>query len=310
MPFREGTAFDAWNRPHRIRSREPLFYLVERGPRSRAFDGALRDQALALGVDIRFGSRAETLAGPGILATGPKAGDAIAAGYHFDTDAPDGFWIALDDELAPKGYAYLLVSGGRGTLKTCMFAGFRDQATYVERTVERLRRLTRIGMNNMRFHGGAGNMRVPDSALSGSHFVVGEQAGFQDAFAGFGMRYAFKSGVMAARAHLAGDDYDARWRTGLRPLIEASLINRAVYARLGNRGYRWLLRLQTWQGNARASLGWLYRAGWRNRVLLSWAQRSWHSRRNDASCQHADCTCVWCRCGEPLPPSGKPTHGC
>ena len=52
-----GTAFDAWDGRHEVRSSEPLFYLVERGSGKGSLDWALLGQALALGVDVRFGSR-------------------------------------------------------------------------------------------------------------------------------------------------------------------------------------------------------------------------------------------------------------
>lgn len=45
---------------------------------------------------------------------------------------------------------------------------------------------------------GVGNFRIPGTALSGTHPVVGEQAGFQDTLWGFGMREAITSGVLAA----------------------------------------------------------------------------------------------------------------
>ena len=38
-----------------------------------------------------------------------------------------------------------------------------------------------------------------------SHPVIGEQAGFQDALAGFGGRYALRSGTLAARRHTEGN---------------------------------------------------------------------------------------------------------
>lgn len=145
VPFTRGIGLDAWDGQHMIRSTAPLFYLVERGPRSGSLDTALLDQALALGVELRFGSRKERLDGSGVLAVGPKAADAIAVGYHFETDAPDGYWLLLDENVAPLGYAYLLVMRGRGTVKTCMFAGFKEERMYVQRTVERFRRRVRRG---------------------------------------------------------------------------------------------------------------------------------------------------------------------
>ncbi len=254
-----GIAFDAWDRKYEFESAAPLVYLVERGPREGSLDRALLEQALALGVEVRFGSRRRGLAAPGILATGPRRADAIAAGYHFETDMAGGFWLVLDDALAPRGYAYLLVMDGRGTVKSCMFDGFRQARRYVDRTVERFRRLAGLEMRNARFHAGAGALPAPAEGLAGDHLVAGEQAGFQDALAGFGMRHAMLSGVLAARAVLGAAQYGAACRQRLAPAIEASLVNRAIFARLGNGGYRWLLRAVTWPQDARTFLGWLYR---------------------------------------------------
>jgi len=297
LPCDRGIAFDAWDRPYAMRSTAPLFYMVERGPGTSTLDAALLSQALSLGVEVRFGSRVDRLEGEGVLAVGPKAADAIAVGYHFETDMQDGFWVVLDDRIAPGGYAYLLVMDGRGTVKSCMFRNFKDERTYVERTLERFRRLAGLRMRNERFHGGVGNFRVPASAVSGGHPIAGEQAGFQDALAGFGMRYAIESGVLAARALMGGTSYEVAWQKQLKPAVESSVVNRAVYSVLGNRGYAWLLRSQAWSRDTRGFLRWLYRPGRVRRLLLPWARRRYASMRRDVSCNHVDCTCVWCRCG-------------
>src|SRR3989304_2886373 len=97
----------------------PLFDMGGRGPGPGTLDAALLEQARSLGVEVRFNSRLERLPGPGILAIGPRAADAIAVGYQFDTDMADGFWFICSDELAPEGYGYLLVMRGRGTVKSC-----------------------------------------------------------------------------------------------------------------------------------------------------------------------------------------------
>jgi flavin-dependent dehydrogenase len=291
------TAFDAWGGTHRIHAHQPLFYLVVRGPGEGSLDSALLKQAREMGVDVRFNSRRSSVEGPGVLATGPKAADAIAVGYHFETDMPNGIGMILDDDVAPQGYSYLLLMHGRGTVKSCMFSGFKQERMYVERTVNRFQRLVGLDMRNPRAHGGIGNFRVPATATSGGRPIAGEQAGFQDAFAGFGMRYAIVSGVMAARALLDGEPYDPAWRSTIQPTIESSFVNRALYSSFGNRGYRWLLRGQSWTGDTRAFMRWLYGPGPLQKLLGPWADRRIRSRRHDASCDHVGCTCVCCRCG-------------
>ncbi len=80
VPCPEGTVFDAWGRAYPVRSRRPLFYMIERGPRAGSLDAALLVQAQALGVDVSFNSRIDRVRERAILATGPKAADAIAVG--------------------------------------------------------------------------------------------------------------------------------------------------------------------------------------------------------------------------------------
>ena len=127
--------------------------------------------------------------------------------------------------------------------------------------------------------------------------MVGEQAGFQDALWGFGMRFAIASGVFAARSLLEGTSYDAAWRRELLPWLQASVVNRTLYERCGNAGYAWMLRAQERMGDTRRFLRWLYHSGRVRRLLLPWARTHLRSERRDAACSHADCTCVWCRCG-------------
>ncbi len=298
-PFERGTGFDAWGKRYDIVGKKPLFYMVERGPGPRTLDTALLEQARALGVEVRFNSRLDHVEGDAVLATGPKTADAIAVGYHFESDWDDGFWIIYDDNIAPKGYAYLLIMNGCGTVKSCMFTGFKQERQYVQRTVEAFQDLVGLEMKNPRPHGGAGNFRIPGRAISGAHLVVGEQAGFQDFLWGFGMRFAMVSGVLAARSLLEGESYDELWRRELGPQLWNGQINRAIYAALGNRGYRWFLnRNQTRRWDAHRFLHGLYQPWPLKRLLLPWARRRQRLRRKDASCDHLDCHCVWCRHGD------------
>ncbi|MGC2459160.1 MAG: NAD(P)-binding protein [Gallionellaceae bacterium] len=298
LPCDHGSAFDAWGERYDLTCSKTLFYMVERGPGAGTLDTALLEQARGLGVEVRFNSRLGHMEGPGILAVGPKTADAIAVGYHFETAMEDGFWVILDDELAPQGYAYLLVMNGHGTVKSCMFSGFKQEHLYVERTVAAFQRLVGLEMVNPRPHGGAGNFHIPARAVTGAHPVVGEEAGFQDFLFGFGMRYAVVSGVLAARSLLEGNDYDLLWRRELEPPMWSSMVNRVIFGMLGNRGYRWVLRRnQTQRWDAHRVLHWIYQPGPIKRLLLPWARRRYHSQRRDESCDHVNCTCVWCRHG-------------
>ena len=268
-PCRRGVAFDAWDRAYELAGKAPLVYVIARGPRQGSLDRGLLEQALALGVEVRFGSRRQGVAGTAVSATGPRTTDAIAAGYHFETALPDGFWIVLDDALAPQGYAYLLVMHGRGTVKSCMFGDFARHRVYAERSAERFRRLVGLRMSNPSYHAAGAALGGAPVAPGGPGLAAGEQAGWQDALTGFGLRYAMRSGLLAARAVLEGSDYAAACRRELLPVREAACVNRALYARLGNRGYRMLLRAHGWRGDSSAFLRWLYRPSAARRLLAA-----------------------------------------
>ncbi len=295
MPCHEGIAYDPDRHPYPIRSDDPLFYMVERGPGEGSLDSALLRQALSLGVTIRFDSRRDVIEGEGIMATGPKAADAIAVGYHFATSLEDGFWVVCDDRLAPKGYAYLLVMNGRGNLKTCMFADFGNEREYLARTVEAFTTLTGVDMIDPRPHGGTGNFRIPATAVSGRHPVVGEQAGFQDTLWGFGIRLAMESGILAAESLLTGRPYDDLWREALLPGMRASVVNRVLFSSLGNRGYRRFLSRFSSHPDLRRALSWHYRWSWPKRLLYPLTRNRYNSRRRENACHASDCHCVHCR---------------
>lgn len=267
-----GKAYDAWGRQYAIKAKKPLFYLVERGPEPGSLDHALLGQARELGVEVRFRSRLKGLQGEGILALGPRSADAIAVGYHFESDMQNGFWVICDDTLAPGGYAYLLILDGRGTVKSCMFSGFAQQHDYVRRTVAAFESLVGLEMKNPRTHGGVASLRLMETAYAGRHPVAGEQAGFQDALWGFGMRHAILSGVLAAQSLLSDEDYTRLWHNAFGRQLKTAMVNRAIFELLGNRGYRWFLR---WVASSRDPHGMLrrqYRGSWFKRLLLPWAQ--------------------------------------
>jgi len=299
QPFSYGTAFDAWGESYPITSNQPLFYLVERGPGAESLDSALLRKALVVGVEVKFNDKVTQLSGPGIIATGPKAADAIAVGYHFETSMPDGFWTILDDNLAPKGYSYLLVMNGRGTVKTCMFEGFKQQDERLKKTVDAFTRLVGLEMRNPKFHGGVGNFSLPKRGSSGIHPKVGELAGFQDPLWGFGMRFAIHSGVLAAQSLIQGVSYQKLWRTQMKSPMRVATVNRWIFQSLGNRGYRSMLKLnRRKQWDAKEKLFDIYKSAWFKCLLYPIANRWVEFKRDDASCNHIDCGCIWCRHGE------------
>lgn len=291
-----GVAFDAWGGRYEIRSQSPLYYLVRRGPDEGTLDQSLLTQAQSLGIDVRFGDRIKQVDGIAVLGGGPRVADAIAAGFVFDTDMADGGWICFDNQLAPLGYAYLLVHGGRGTVASCMFTGFKHEAEYVARTVSMFTERVGLKMRSERRFGGYANFRLPRTAVQGGHLVIGEQAGFQDALAGFGMRYALRSGLLAARSIIDDIDYTTLWRRELLPSLKAGVANRFIFNTVGDRGSQFVLAHWLKGADARHRLKQLYGASSWTRFLFPIAHWRYRAPLKDRSCDHQQCTCVWCRC--------------
>ncbi len=290
-----GIAFDAHHNSHHVRSARPLYYLVRRGRDQGTLDSVLLNQAIAAGVEVRRIDRVESVTGPAVLAAGPRRADAIAVGYVFETDMTDGDWVAFGDRLAPLGYAYLLVHGGRGTVASCMFTGFKRQAEHVEQTIAFFREHAGLEMRNPRPFGGFANFRLPRAAMQGGHPVIGEQAGFQDALAGFGMRYALRSGLLAARSILDGIDYTTLWRRELLPLLRVGIVNRFIFNNIGARGRAVALRRLS-RGDAGVILRRLYQPSVVSRIVFPIARLRYRAQLRDSSCDHVDCHCVWCQC--------------
>lgn len=259
--FHAGTFFSATGRRRMVPSSEPAFYLVRRGPQPDTLDQALRVQAQAAGVEIRFGQKLEDPSEADIWAVGPSGRDAIDVGYLFETSMPDSVFGVLDNRLAPGGYAYVLIREGRGTLASCMFNRFEDRRACLDRTVAFFEERIGLEMKNRRFFGGAGNFSLPKTGCHGGTLFVGEAAGFQDALWGFGIRSAMISGALAARAILSGhrEEYDRMWQERLGGLIRGSLVNAFFYRRIGNRGYAALLARLEKSRDARRWLMGFYR---------------------------------------------------
>ncbi len=268
-PCKQTTVFDAWGKPYRITSDAPLLYLLERGPAPGSLDSALLRQAQSLGVEVKFNSPVKHSTGDRwILATGPRIPYAIAVGYHCECGMENGFWAICDNSLAPKGYAYLAVLNGQATMKSCLFDDFEHQKAYLQRTVSAFKKRLGVQATDLRPHGGMISAFMPSSAHLMGHPVAGEQAGFQDSLWGFGMRIGITSGVLAARSLLDGSDYDREWQEKIAPLMRTSMVNRAIYNVLGNRGMRRYLGYVQRQADTRSMLLRQYRPSLLKRFLF------------------------------------------
>lgn len=302
-PFREQVIYDLDGTARRLTSKTPFYYLVRRGPGEGTLDSALLAQAREVGVEVRFGDPVHSLPEGGIVAHGPRASDAVAVGWNFRTDLPDGGYAALGEEIAPKGYAYLLVAGGRATLAVCLFADFHHEDRYLDRALELFQERLGFQMSELHHFGGAGAVRLPDSAVHGRNLLAGEAAGFQDPLWGFGMRYALLSGHFAARAWIDGTPelYSGLWRQRLGGLMKAGAVNRLLLEVGGDFAIRRLLRSVARAADPRARMRRLYAPSWLTTLLFPIAKVVVFRPIDPAECSERDCDCTWCRCVRGMP---------
>ncbi len=294
-PVYEIVCFDSSGRSQVLRSLAPIFYLIHRGKQTGSIDQALKAQAIAAGVSIKFNTRTHKLQNGGVVADGPHRANAIAVGYVFETDMADGSFVVITDELAPSGYSYLIVNRGRGTVASCMFKDFHNERTYAERTVDFFKRHANLRWTNAKRFGGRGNFGPISSAISGMRLYAGEAAGFQDALFGFGLRYALISGHLAGTAFASSNpsSYDKLWHTKLRGLKKASLGNRWLFAHMGERGRRAVLNNLVIKRDPRRVLAQIYAPAWWKNIFANFNRISALLQTEQV---HEDCDCTWCRC--------------
>ncbi len=300
-PQYNGTFYDARPVEFSVRSQRPLFYLIERGNGVTSFDQGLKQQAMQAGVQFKWKETVtEMPAERTIVSTGPKAADIIAQGIVFKTSHPNGYYGFLDDRIAPKGYAYLLVNESKATFATCMFEDFRNSQTYFERALDRLKQTVDIDIRDAKPFGGFGNFFLPTTSTGENRtaLYVGESAGYQDALWGFGIRYAVLSGYLAAQSMIHGLDYDRLVEEYILPLQKISLANRFLFDRSGNRSRQYLLNRLSKSDDVQGILQKQHRLTPFKRLLFAVAKRWYHTRLIDKNCLHENCDCIWCRCGK------------
>jgi flavin-dependent dehydrogenase len=262
--------------PVEMKSAKPAFYLVQRGAGATAFDLGLKEQALSAGAEILFNRKLERRDGGTIVATGPRYANMVAFGITFCTRMDHQAVFVLNNDIAPGGYAYLVVCNGRGTLATVLFRDFRRGNECFEKTLSFFRHVVEVDISEPARFNGYGNFFMSDAGTDRNRIHIGESAGFQDYLLGFGMRYAIQSGYLAAKSLMEGAGYDHLRKKELKLRLEASLVNRFIFENCGSMGHRYLIRKAS-QSDFRHFLRTLYNHSSFKRLLLPFAKR-WYRR--------------------------------
>lgn len=250
VPYCRGNIYAPKTDPLEIKSEKPIFYLVKRGGMRGSFDAGLKEQVLSFGVEILFGTHFVSVSGNGVIGIGSKKEDFIAVGITFDTEMKYSATVVFNDEIAPKGYAYLLVNNGSGTMATVIYRDYRNEKKYFDNMLKFFKsNIKELNIKNDKRFGGCGNFFLKDANVDidtnnveQKTIYVGESAGFQDCLWGFGMRYAIVSGYLAAMSIIKNSDYDLLWKKELKPMLETSLVNRYLFEKFGNIGYKYIAK--------------------------------------------------------------------
>lgn len=295
-PYSIGNFYGPSLRKHVIKTSRPLFYLIKRGTKTNSLDQGLKQQAIDSGVKIKWNDRVQHARyRTTIIGTGPRAADVIAKGITFRTSHPDACFGFLNNRIAPKGYAYLLVNKGHATFSTVLYDDFQKTQIYFQQALETMKRVVDIDIKEANEFGGYGNFILNQGTNNKDVLIIGEAAGFQDALWGFGLRYAMYSGYLAAKSILTGESYSQMCDQKIRPIMETSLANRWLFAHLGNYGYDKVLQIVSRKNDIIEPLRKQYRPSLFKGLIFQVAKLSYRSRLVDKQCMHRNCDCIWCK---------------
>lgn len=300
-PFGKGDFFNPASQKYNFKMSRPLFYLIERGSNEWSLDQGLRRQAEEAGVHFEWGTKITKVPENGrvIISTGPKGADAIAKGIIFSTTHKNYYAAFLGDDIAPQGYAYLLVHEGKATFATCLFEKFPKSFHYFEKALEVMKKQVKIDIQDSKYFGGYVNFSLNQTLVKNKRiYYVGESAGFQDFLFGFGMRYAMHSGYLAAKSIMEDLSYPDLCKEYIIPKMETSLANRWLFTRLEDLGYTIMLDRLAGKNDIIPTLQTQYNSSWYKKMVLPIAKRAFRTRLEDKQCMHENCSCVWCKHGE------------
>ncbi len=235
--FNEISVYTDLKKEFIVKDKKNFFYLIERGQKN-SLDENLKKQALDAGARILFNSKA-TENECNIIATGPagKKQWAIAKGMVFETDSEDSVTFILNNKLAFKGYAYLLIANKKATLGCVLLKDFSKTNQCFKNSLQAIKKIKKLKIKNKKPFAGYGTFAINKSNIQNQKLFVGEAADFQDSLLGFGTKYAFLSGYLAAKSIAEEKNYDELWKELLLNKLKASVSNRFIYEALGDWGY-------------------------------------------------------------------------
>ena len=250
--------------PLLVKNKEPFFYLVKRGEKNNDFDNQLYQQCLDVGVDFRFNTIASNKCD--IIATGTRKASAYVCGSSFKTSEKNQVHLLLGHKFSPKGYAYLIICNGFGTIATAFKKVKNTNINYLYNCKEYFRKLN-IDISNEKDFGSVGSFAFSSSKIR-LPMHIGEAGGFQDYLFGFGMKMSMISGLAAGM-------YINRERSEAKMLLKKinkkrriSFLNRILYERLNDENMYYFAKKFSISNNPLSILEQAY--VWDYKALVRW----------------------------------------
>ncbi|MFH1978366.1 MAG: NAD(P)/FAD-dependent oxidoreductase [Candidatus Aenigmatarchaeota archaeon] len=248
-PFTDYAFYNGY-RVWKLSEKAPSFYAVKRGGIKGSLDQGLKKQSLEVGVKIHFGSTIpETKAD--IIATGPIQKELLAAdkGVTFKTKMEDVAIMLFNNKAAYNGYGYLLVTKGYGCLCTVVDIKSRNVRESLEETKRLFSNIVDLDIKNPHNVGGTGCFSNQNIFQKENRLYVGESAGLQDFFWGFGIGLAITSGFLAAKSIIENKNYEKLAKAKFRNKMKAGVSNRFFWENFNFRNYtlimNWLFKSNT-----------------------------------------------------------------
>ena len=228
--------------PVKIKSQEPFFYIVKRGSSSGSFDNYLAEICNSLNVRFRFNQHYNILESD-INATGAYRAAAYIRGAQIVTDLPNQVHLLLGKEFAPRGYAYLIINDGFGTMATA----FKKSGRVNDPLNPCIQYFNTLGFDFKvkSTFANSGSFNLPNLWDIKNPIKIGEAGGYQDYLFGFGMRLAMYSGLSAAYK-LSGKNFQSKIiNRELNIKRRISFANRLLFENLSiNNAKYWLTRFE------------------------------------------------------------------
>ncbi|TXT53506.1 MAG: hypothetical protein BAJALOKI2v1_940015 [Promethearchaeota archaeon] len=234
--------YNSENTKREIVEKKPIYYLFLRGSGNSiqpSIESQLKNQAKKLGIEFRF---SETIRDPDIIATGTRKANIFSYGGIFENvNMEEAVYVLYDFKYAPKGYIYILPYYDNKALiaNVCFDKTKTDQVKDLFYKLLKENNVIKSIIRNAELietrYGTGGYHNNFYEGMDKDHYLIGEAAGFIDPARGFGLRYAFLSGFLVAKAIVKNLNFKELWQKSFGTELKDGFKRRKVFNKLNNK---------------------------------------------------------------------------